>query len=534
MSQLMKWAGSLPLLALCWAPLLMLALYILLDYIRVLRLRRSMPPGPFPWPLVGNHYQIRLPRPWYYMDELSKQYDSPLITLWRGHQPMVIFHDAWSISEVLDKRAAIYSSRPQMVMLGDSRNASAHDQAVLPYGDVWRQHRRMMHNAVGMQAVRAHRPFQDNEVKVMIRDLLQTPEQFVKAIERYSVSVVSCIGFGRRVDQSDDSVAQMALTFMEGVDLVIPGLFLMESIPFLLQLPRFIYPLASKVVNNGRKIVNFFTSVSHEGATASQPNFSQLLVKEKEAGKLNDEEIAFLTGNLIGGGVDTTASTTITFIFAMCIFKDVQRKAREELDRVVGSDRMPDWSDESRLPYIQAIVSESLRWRTVTILGGIPHAPIQDDVYENYLIPKGTWIAGNVWSIHRNPKDFPDPDVFRPERFLDEARPFPSKKGHSAFGWGRRQCSGQPLAEQGLFLTMARLLWAFEIKPALDENGNEEQLDVFAFGTSENMRPLPFKARFLPRSDQHRDIVLRDGAEAREALRPFDGKSGVQMPELEI
>lgn len=67
----------------------------------------------------------------------------------------------------------------------------------------------------------------------------------------------------------------------------------------------------------------------------------------------------------------------ISFILAMCVFKDKQKKAQEELDRVVGRDRSPDWSDEASLPYVNALANEVLRWRTVTILGGIPHAPIQ-------------------------------------------------------------------------------------------------------------------------------------------------------------
>lgn len=381
---------------------------------------------------------------------------------------MIFFHDAWSISELLDKRSNIYSSRPQMTMLGDSRDATQYDQAVLPYGDMWRHHRRLMHNVVGSQAVRNHRPLQDNEIKILVGDLLEIPENYVKAIERYSVSVVSSVGFGRRIDKMNDIVAQVALKFMEGVDMAIPGLFLMESMPILLNLPKVLYPLASRMKDSSTQIKAFFTSLAHESASESTLlNFSTILVQEQKTSDLSDNEIAFLTGNLIGGGVDTTASTTLSFIFAMCAFPEVQKKAYEEIDRVVGQSRMPDWTDKEELLYCEAIVSESLRWRTVTVLGGIPHAPIQDDIYENYTIPRGTWIAGNVWSIHRYQKDFPDPDQFNPDRFLEERRPFPNKKGHNAFGWGRRQCSGQPLAEQGLFLTFARLLWAFEMKPAL-------------------------------------------------------------------
>lgn len=393
-----------------------------------------------------------------------------MITVWYGHKPSIVCNDIWTITDLCDKRANIYSSRPHMVMLGDSRNATENDQACLVYGNRWRYHRRLTHQAVGTQAVRNYRPFQQAEIKLLMRDLLTTPDNYVKAIERYSISIVSCIGFGRRVDRLDDNVAQVALKFMEGVDFVMPGMFIMESVPWLLKLPRFIYPAASKILENGEKFGRFFTSLSGEASQESKDSksFASLLSREQKSQDLKDEEISFLTGNLIGGGVDTTASTTIAFILAMCAFPEVQKKAQDSIEKAVG-DRMPDWEDEQNLAYIRACVEETLRWRTVTVLGGIPHAPIQDNEYRGYHIPKGTWITGNIWSIHRDPKCFPDPDVFKPERFMSRDRepPFPVKRGHSAFGWGRRQCSGQPLAEQGLFLTFARLLWSFDMKPAL-------------------------------------------------------------------
>jgi cytochrome P450 len=63
-----------------------------------------------------------------------------------------------------------------------------------------------------------------------------------------------------------------------------------------------------------------------------------------------------------------------------------------------------------------------------------------------------------------------DPDRFNPERYLAENRtPYPNERGYNTFGWGRRQCSGQPLAEQGLFLSLTRITWAFIIKPGIDE-----------------------------------------------------------------
>lgn len=100
------------------------------------------------------------------------------------------------------------------------------------------------------------------------------------------------------------------------------------------------------------------------------------------------------------------------------------------------------------------------------------------------MIPRNTWVQGNVWAIHHHEREFPDPDRFNPDRWIKgslESRPFPCEKGYMTFGWGRRVCSGQGLAEQGTFITVARLLWGFNIEKALDEQGNEVDVDIFDF-----------------------------------------------------
>jgi cytochrome P450 len=525
-------------------------LIILADYVRVLRVRQRLPPGPVPWPVVGNYFQIPKYKPWIEFEKWARYYDNPMFTIWQGHRPTIMCNDIWSISDLLEKRAHIYSSRPHMIGMGDMIHATDANQVCLVYGDKWRLHRRLMHTATGSQAIRPWRAIQANESKILIRDLMDKPDDFVMAIERYSCSIVSVIGWGRRIDRINDYVAQMALKVMEGVDLIIPGLFLVESIPLLNRLPAWlswIYPMPRQAQKGARISQRYFVALSKEGAQAPEDNFAKRLFLEREKESITEAEISTLTSNLIGGGVDTTSGTMISFILAMCVFPEKMRKAQEELDRVVGRDRVPDFSDEANLPYIRAVVSETLRWRTVTILGGIPHAPIQDDEYRGYLIPKGTPITGNVWAIHRNENDFPEPDNFRPERFLNGLeRPYPTKQGHSAFGWGRRVCSGQPLAEQGLFLSIATLLWAFDFKPGLDENvsdlagpkpwagltrgqGREVQLDIFAYTKSENMRPEPFKARFIPRSRDIERILRAEAARAREELRPYDGESKLTM-----
>jgi cytochrome P450 len=230
---------------------------------------------------------------------------------------------------------------------------------------------------------------------------------------------------------------------------------------------------------------DFFYAMSEEANNdVVTPNYSKYLFKEQTNYDLHSLEISGLSANLLGAGSDTSSSTLITAVLAMRAFPDTCQPAWEELDRVVGSERSPTWDDD--LPYVRAFVREVFRWRSVAIIGGVPHAPTQDDIYEGYLIPKGTWVQGNVWAIHHNEKDFPDPDRFEPRRFLKEedngwTRPFPGERGYMTFGWGRRSCAGQALAEQGTFLSVARLLWSFRVCPAKDFAGQDIPVDIFNY-----------------------------------------------------
>ena len=86
----------------------------------------------------------------------------------------------------------------------------------------------------------------------------------------------------------------------------------------------------------------------------------------------------------------------VYFFLAMTVFPEVQRKAQEEIDRVVGKDRLPTFNDRDNLPYIDATVKEVLRWHPVAPMG-LPHTTTEDDVCEGYLIPKGAMLLPNIW-----------------------------------------------------------------------------------------------------------------------------------------
>lgn len=118
----------------------------------------------------------------------------------------------------------------------------------------------------------------------------------------------------------------------------------------------------------------------------------------------------------------------------MTLYPEVQVKAQEELDRVIGPDRLATWEDRASLPYIDAILKETLRFNSATPLG-VPHAVIEDDVYEGMFIPAGATVISNIWAIMRD-TEYKDPHVFNPDRFLG---PNPPTDPHMyAFGFGRR------------------------------------------------------------------------------------------------
>ena len=156
-----------------------------------------------------------------------------------------------------------------------------------------------------------------------------------------------------------------------------------------------------------------------------------------------------------------TLSALSTFILAMVLYPDAQARAQSELDSVLGKGVLPSFNNmnEEDLPFLMAVVKESLRWNPVIPIG-VPHQLIKDDVYKGYTLPKGTIVIPNTWYVdvllqlnlrclrtddgraflHDN-EAYPDPLAFKPERFLTREGKFDHTVRDpelAAFGYGRR------------------------------------------------------------------------------------------------
>ena len=200
--------------------------------------------------------------------------------------------------------------------------------------------------------------------------------------------------------------------------------------------------------------------------------------------------------DLIAGGTDTSATTVEWAMSELLKQPHLIRKATEELDRVIGRDRLVEERDIPQLPYINAIMKETMRKHPVAVLA--PHLALEDCNIAGYEIRKGTRIFINTWSIGRNPSIWDAPEEFCPERFLGKDI---DVKGQNfellPFGSGRRMCPGYSLGLKMISSSLANLLHGFNWK--LPDNMKVEDLgmdEVYGLATP---RKFPLIAVVEPR-----------------------------------
>ncbi|CAH8274650.1 unnamed protein product [Arabidopsis lyrata] len=213
------------------------------------------------------------------------------------------------------------------------------------------------------------------------------------------------------------------------------------------------------------------------GTKENDSDFIDVMLSLAEQGKLSHLQYDANTSikstclALILGGSDTSASTLTWAISLLLNNKEMLKKAQDEIDLHVGTDKNVEDSDIENLVYLQAIIKETLRLYPAGPLLG-PREAMEDCRVAGYNVPCGTRLIVNVWKIQRDPKVYTEPNEFRPERFITgEAKEF-DVRGQNfelmPFGSGRRSCPGSSLAMQVLHLGLARFLHSFEAKTVLD------------------------------------------------------------------
>ncbi|KAF8314232.1 cytochrome P450 [Clavulina sp. PMI_390] len=227
----------------------------------------------------------------------------------------------------------------------------------------------------------------------------------------------------------------------------------------------------------------------------------------------NSHLLPTLAATNLMAGAETTLATCRTFLLAMLLHPKAQKKAQEELDRVVGHNRLPTIEDQPNLPYLDAVVKEVLRWRPVVPIS-VPTTPRRADLYGDYLIPSEVMVIQNTWAISRDENMYPDAESFNPDRWLVADPPRDSRLW--CFGIGRRICPGMAYAEVVYTTLFMTLLATVDICPALDKAGKQQLVNPSVQTTGRIVdSPLPFSYRMIPRSKGRvsllRESMLHDG-----------------------
>merc|ERR1712150_61215 len=175
-----------------------------------------------------------------------------------------------------------------------------------------------------------------------------------------------------------------------------------------------------------------------------------------------DKQLLKIIGDLFGAGTETT-STTLFYAFILLMRNpDVQEKVQQEIDDVIGPDRAPSMTDRVKMPYVQACLHEIQRVADIVPFS-VPHCTSEDVTFRGYNIPAGTMVMPSLYSVHRDPKVWPDPHTFDPRRFLDSEGNVRTKEELIPFSLGKRVCLGEGLARMELFLFFVSIFRKYKI-----------------------------------------------------------------------
>ncbi|KIJ35877.1 hypothetical protein M422DRAFT_257346 [Sphaerobolus stellatus SS14] len=479
----------------------------------------KLPPGPPKKFLVGNVFDMPKEREWETFGKWAKEYGE-IVHVKLFSTDVIYVNSRRMAYELFEKRSSIYSDRTPFPMINDVMGWTW-GMPFQKYGEYWRRLRRAMHEKFHHGMVDTFKPAQRKHARDLLRRLLSTPQDYPEHVRHVAGAVIMEITYGIHIKPENDPyliVGEKATRALGEVH--IPGTFLVDIFPWMKYIPHWMPGATFK--RKGREWAKYISDMKElpfqttktamvQGTADSCFVTSHLedleLLKEVPADQ--EDIIKNTAGIVFTGGSDTIVKMTITFILAMLLYPEVQKKAQEELDHLLAGVRLVEFEDEPELPYISAICKEVLRWHPL-IPQGVAHATSEDDILGEYFIPKGTIVVGNSWALLHDETDFgPDTDKFIPERYFSPGVRDPALTG--AFGYGRRICPGSHMAQNSLFIQIALILQVFDISGPRDTTGRELPLE-YSFTSGFFLFPNDFKCSIRPRSKSAQELILQSHA----------------------
>ncbi|PFH49414.1 hypothetical protein AMATHDRAFT_63274 [Amanita thiersii Skay4041] len=466
-----------------------------------------VPPGPPPKIISGNAHQLPKSEYWKTYRQWSLNY-GPVIFFRIFSRKYVILNDIKSAMDLLESRSAQYSDRPQVWMYKELVGRKLAVFNISSQHPRFKIYRKLLHSGLNPRAVQTYHNLIQEEARKLLRALAKAPEDFIVHFRQNAGAVILNLAYGWSVTGTRDRfVVLMEEAFLLHSQITKPGKWLVDSFPILRFVPPW-FPGAGfrrKAEEFKRELslvdtAPFVWAKEQIESGNFTPSFTSHHLLPEDGHTPDDEEqdiIKWCSGGLYAGGADTIVASMTAFIAAMVLYPDVQRRAQLEIESIIGNEQAKA-EDISRLPFILAIMKETFRWAPPAPLG-LPHRVIEDDVYMGYHIPKGTTVMANIWAIAHDTTLYPDPDAFKPDRFLSSDKEPQLDPRRFVFGFGRRVCPGSDFAETSLFLNIVNILKTFDIQKAVDSNGQEITPEI-EFTTTVTSHIKPFPCHIVPRS----------------------------------
>ncbi|XXG56586.1 hypothetical protein AAC387_Pa03g3962 [Persea americana] len=456
-----------------------------------------LPPSPLALPIIGHFYLLG-PFPHQSFHKLSIRY-GPLMLLRLGSVPTVIVSSVEAAKEILKTHETAFTDRPSTSAI---RLLSYDTSGFIfgPYGPYWKFMKKLcMSELLNGRTLDLMLPIRRLELRRFLQLLAERSEAGKTAdmgaeLMALTNSVISTMAMRKRCSTTEgDEVHESLSELAELVGRFNLGDFNAFCKKLDLQglekrfkdlhrrLDRLIEGVLKEHLEERR--VRRETGVGRDFAKDFIDILLDISEDEKAEMQLTRENIKAFVLDVFSAGTDTSSVTMEWTLAELINNPTIFKKAREEIDAVVGKDRLVEESDIPNLPYIQAIIKEALRLHPPGPL--VPRKSVDYCKVSGYDIPPDAHVYINIWSIARNPDYWEDPLEFRPERFM------PSAKGGSSpidvrgqhyhllpFGSGRRACPGITLAMQVMQTTVAAMVQAFDWKISSKDGGGNERVDM--------------------------------------------------------
>ncbi|KIK95116.1 hypothetical protein PAXRUDRAFT_407308 [Paxillus rubicundulus Ve08.2h10] len=428
--------------------------------------------------------------------EWAKRYGDIVHTQILGQDMVVI--NSEKVARILgDQRGTVYADRPKSPlyrMFGINFITP-----LLEYGDEWRMHRKLYHSTMRAEAVDKYQDLCLSRAQDLIANLCQEKgsSMLEQYLHLYMAAIVLEVAYGHEVKGMKDPAVIAIHQLVRAMTTIITPerASIYIAFPSLERFPSWLPGLgfttaAPQCKELFKKVLRDLFSDAKRQMDSN--TLRQCMISDFfENKEISEADASNTIGGVYLAAEETTTTVLHTLILAMVLHPEVQAKAHAELDAVVGQGMVPTFGDRTQLPYLQAVICETMRWNPVATLG-VPHATTQSDVYEGYYIPKGSTVIFNIWEMTRN---CTDPERFDPDRFiLPDGQLSPEATHFSSllFGFGRRICPGRFFAEKAIWAAVTTILSTLRIDKAKDALGNDiEVKPVFVQAVAVQVAPFP-------------------------------------------